>query len=93
MRFGTTSPSVRTASGWIVHEVIVSLFNETVETARARGHLSGEHFSVDGTFFQAWAGHKSFVPKTKSDDDSPPEGDTGSQEELAWREAWRQRRP
>ena len=23
--------------------------------------LSGEHFSVDGTLIQAWAGHKSFV--------------------------------
>lgn len=36
---------------------------ETVETAQARGHLSGEHFSVDGTLIQAWAGHKSFVRK------------------------------
>jgi transposase len=47
----------------MVHDVIVTLFNETVETARVRGHLSGEHFSVDGTLIQAWAGHKSFVPK------------------------------
>ncbi len=67
----------------MVHDVMVSLFNESVETARVRGHLSGEHFSVDGTLIQAWAGHKSFVPKTKSDDDSPPEGGGGSQEN--WR--------
>ncbi len=67
----------------MVHDVMVSLFNETVETARVQGHLSGEHFSVDGTLIQAWAGHKSFVPKTKSDDDSPPEGGDGSQEN--WR--------
>ncbi len=38
------------------HDVVVLLFNETVETARERGHLSGEHFSVDGTLIQAWAG-------------------------------------
>lgn len=76
----------------MVHDVMVSLFNETVETARVRGHLSGEHFSVDGTLIQAWAGHKSFVPKTKPDDDSPPEGGGGSQEELARRET-QQRHP
>jgi hypothetical protein len=64
----------------MVHDVIVTLFNETVETARVRGHLSGEHFSVDGTLIQAWAGHKSFVPKTKSDDDAPRDGGGSSQE-------------
>jgi IS5 family transposase len=56
------------------HDVLVLLFNETVETARERGYLSGEHFSVDGTLIQAWAGHKSFVPKASpSDDDTPPD--------------------
>jgi transposase len=64
----------------LTHDVIVSLFNETVETAQARGYLSGEHFSVDGTLIQAWAGHKSFVRKDKSDDDTPPEGGTRSRE-------------
>lgn len=67
----------------MVHDVIVSLFNETVETARVRGHLSGEHFSVDGTLIQAWAGHKSFVPRTKLDDDLPPDDGAGSQ--ANWR--------
>ncbi len=52
----------------------------SVETARVRGHLSGEHFSVDGTPIQAWAGHKRFVSRTKSDDDSPPDGGAGSHE-------------
>ena len=27
----------------LAHDVIVGLFNETVETAHARGYLSGEH--------------------------------------------------
>lgn len=64
----------------LVHDVIVGLFNETVETAQARGHLSGEHFSVDGTLIQVWAGHKSFVRKNKSDDDAPPGGGTRQRE-------------
>ncbi|WP_321917456.1 MULTISPECIES: IS5 family transposase [Paraburkholderia] len=64
------------------HDVIVGLFNETVEAAHARGYLSGEHFSVDGTLIQAWAGHKSFVRKNKSDDDTPP--DDGTRERENW---------
>ena len=36
--------------------------------ANERDLLSGEHFSVDGTLIQAWAGHKSFVRKYGSDD-------------------------
>lgn len=47
----------------IEHDVVVALFNEVVAIADARGLLSGEHFSVDGTLIQAWAGHKSFVRK------------------------------
>ncbi|RBB62856.1 transposase, partial [Xanthomonas oryzae] len=42
----------------IEHDVVVALFNEVVEMADAKGWLSGEHFSVDGTLIQAWAGHK-----------------------------------
>ena len=45
----------------IEHDVVVALFNEIVAMADAKGWLSGEHFSVDGTLIQAWAGHKSFV--------------------------------
>jgi len=36
--------------------------------------LSGEHFTVDGTLVEAWAGHKSFKPKggeTKTPPDDP----------------------
>ena len=31
--------------------------------------LSDEHFSVDGTLIEAWAGHKSFKPKNDTDGD------------------------
>jgi len=37
----------------------------------AKGLLSKEHFSVDGTLIQAWASHKSFRPKDGSDDQTP----------------------
>ena len=50
----------------IEHDAVITFFNEVVVIAQQRDLLSGEHFSVDGTLIQAWAGHKSFVPK---DDD------------------------
>jgi transposase len=55
----------------IEHDAVIKFFNEVVAIAQQRDLLSGEHFSVDGTLIQAWAGHKSFVPK---DDDK---GDGG----------------
>lgn len=51
------------------HDTVVALFNEIVDLADARGYLSGEHFSVDGTLIKAWAGHKSFRAKDGSDAD------------------------
>lgn len=57
----------------IEHDAITQLFNATVEMAQARGLLSGEHFSVDGTLIQAWASHKSVRRKDGSDDDRPPD--------------------
>ena len=57
----------------IEHDAVTTLFNATVEMAQARGLLSGEHFRVDGTLIQAWAGHKSVRRKDDSDDDRPPE--------------------
>lgn len=56
----------------IEHDAVVAFFNEVLETAENRDWLSGEHFSVDGTLIQAWAGHKSFVRKDGDDD-----GDSG----------------
>jgi transposase len=38
-------------------------FVEVLETARRNDLLSDEHFTVDGTLIEAWAGHKSFKPK------------------------------
>jgi len=58
---------------FVEHEPIVELFNRTLDTARARGWLSEEHFSVDGTLIQAWAGQKSFRRKDGSDGDASGE--------------------
>jgi len=63
----------------IQHDAVIELFNLVLEQAQARDLLSGEHFSVDGTLIQAWAGHKSFVSKDKADagkagDDDGPTG-------------------
>jgi hypothetical protein len=63
----------------IEHDVVIELFNKTVEMAQAKGLLSGEHFSVDGTQIKAWAGHKSVRRKDGSDDERPPDDWRGEQ--------------
>ena len=52
----------------IEHKAIIELFEQLLAIAREKDYLSGEHFSVDGTLIQAWAGHKSFVKKPSSGD-------------------------
>ena len=52
----------------IEHDAVVAFFNEVLEAAGNKNWLSGEHFSVDGTLIQAWAGHKSFVRRDGGDD-------------------------
>ena len=41
------------------NQVIEGFFTEVMQRAGARGLLSKEHFSVDGTLIQAWASQKS----------------------------------
>jgi len=50
-------------------DIAREFFHEVVETARRRGLLSDEHFTVDGTLLEAWASHKSFRRK---DGEPPP---------------------
>ncbi len=47
-----------------------------VAQARAKGLTSDEHFTVDGTLLEAWAGLKSFQPKEGKP--SPPPDDPGN---------------
>ena len=51
----------------IEHDAVIELFNQVLAMADEQDLLSGEHFSVDGTLIDAWAGHKSFVRKDGSD--------------------------
>ena len=39
---------------------------------QAAGLMSDEHFTVDGTLIEAWAGHKSFRRKDDDDDEAVP---------------------
>jgi transposase len=57
----------------IKHDACAILFREVLAQARAKGLLSAEHFSVDGTLIRAWASQKSVVPK-----DGPPPPASGS---------------
>jgi transposase len=57
-------------------EVAEAFFAAVLAQARQRGLLSDEHFTVDGTLIEAWAGQKSFKRKDgnaakTSDDDDP----------------------
>jgi transposase len=46
----------------LLNEEIAEAFFQKVLTL-AKPYLSDEHFTVDGTLIEAWAGHKSFRPK------------------------------
>jgi len=52
-------------------------FDRILKQARSRNLLSDEHFTVDGTLIDAWAGQSSFRPKDPDEPSSPttPEGD------------------
>jgi len=51
-----------------------ALLHEVLRVAQAKGLLSQEHFTVDGTLLDAWASHKSFRPK----DEAPPRPPTSA---------------
>jgi len=51
-------------------------FERVIEQARSAQLLSDEHFTVDGTLVEAWAGHKSF--KLKGTSSTRPPDDPGN---------------
>lgn len=60
-------------------------FSLIVGQARGRKLLSDEHFTVDGTLIEAWAGQKSFQRrKSKGDLLKPPPADSGSNPTVNW---------
>jgi transposase len=57
-------------------EITKALFQQVVSQARAQGLISAEHFTVDGTLIEAWAGQKSF--QRKQGKPTPPPDDPGN---------------
>lgn len=53
-------------------ELAQRFFNQVVTQARAQGLISAEHFTVDGTLIEAWAGQKSFQ-RTQGKPTPPPD--------------------
>ena len=50
-------------------EIAEKFFAAVLTEAREAGLLSDEHFTVDGTLIEAWAGMKSFRPRDEAGDD------------------------
>lgn len=61
-------------------EISRKFFDQVMAQARKRQILSSEHFTVDGTFIEAWASQKSFKRK---DDQEPPAPGAGGKNEKA----------
>lgn len=58
--------------------VAEEFFSQIVAQARTKKLLSDEHFTVDGTLIEAWAGQKSFqAKKNESDKQDPPPSEEG----------------
>ena len=70
--------------------VAEEFFSLIVGQARSRKLLSDEHFTVDGTLIEAWAGQKSFQRKGNDHDPlNPPPVDRGSNPTVNWHKAKR----
>lgn len=52
-------------------DVAKMLFDQVLTQAKEKGLLSAEHFTVDGSFIEAWASQKSFKPKDEPQDRDP----------------------
>jgi transposase len=57
-------------------DIARAFFEKVLKQARAQSLLSEEHFTVDGTLIEAWAGQKSF--QRKDQPPPPPPEDGGS---------------
>ncbi len=54
-------------------KVATAFFEQVLAQAKAHRLLSDEHFTVDGTLIEAWAGQKSFKRKTDAAPVPPPD--------------------
>ena len=51
-------------------DIATEFLNNVIALARQEGYLSDEHFTVDGTLIEAWAGQKSFKKKGSTSSDT-----------------------
>jgi len=66
--------------------VAEEFFSMVVNQARRKRLLSDDHFTVDGTLIEAWAGQKSFQPKPGKDGNGkPPSPDAGGNPTVDFR--------
>jgi transposase len=59
-------------------EIAEAFFGAVLAQADERGLLSDEHFTVDGTLLEAWAGQKSFKRRDSKAAEPPPKDDAPS---------------
>ena len=59
-------------------DIARKFFAAVLDQARSSELLSDEHFSVDGTLIEAWAGQKSFQRKDGGEDARPRDDDPGN---------------
>jgi len=59
-------------------DIAQAFFERVLAQARERHLLSAEHFTVDATLLEAWAGLKNFRPKKQDPTDPPPPDDPGN---------------
>ena len=57
----------------VAGEVATAFFEQVLAQAKAHHLLSDEHFTIDGTLIEAWAGQKSFKKKTDAAPGPPPD--------------------
>lgn len=55
-------------------DIARAFFEKVLEQAKQQHLLSNEHFTVDGTLIEAWAGQKSFKKKTDNRKSDGPQG-------------------
>jgi hypothetical protein len=67
------SPVSKNRERLLEGDVAHAFFDQGLAHARERDLLSDEHFTVDGTLIEAWAGQKSFKQKSAGTPPLPPD--------------------
>jgi len=63
-------------------KIAQAFFKEVLALAGEKGLTSDEHFTVDGTLIEAWAGNKSYRRRHKGSGEGPDEPGAGSGEDF-----------